>query len=275
MSDQPPRLRILVIGEQCLDRTVTCRIDRLCPEAPVPVLNPVLTTSSHGMAGNVYANLISLGAISGDVDCLFPPTVIEKTRYVDQQTGYIVVRVDEHDSVKRIDRDRLVSALSAHLGIVVISDYCKGFLHEDDIEYIGNHCRERGITTFLDTKKRLGGWSIWMDYVKINQREFDAHVNCDVSAFCRNLIVTQGDRGCWWVNRDTYVPVDPVRVADVCGAGDSHLAAFALEFMRNRGRTVEALSYANRAARIAASRRGIVAVLDSETRGDFPHTILS
>ena len=50
-------VKILVIGELCVDRFVYCEIKRLCPEAPVPVLNPVYTTTNDGMAGNVVENL--------------------------------------------------------------------------------------------------------------------------------------------------------------------------------------------------------------------------
>ena len=52
--------RILVIGEQCVDKFVYCNAKRLSPEAPVPVLNPIKTTKNQGMAGNTLANVRAL-----------------------------------------------------------------------------------------------------------------------------------------------------------------------------------------------------------------------
>ena len=55
-------MKILVIGDSCIDRFVYCDINRICPEAPVPVLNPIKVVENEGMAGNVVKNLESLGA---------------------------------------------------------------------------------------------------------------------------------------------------------------------------------------------------------------------
>ncbi len=52
--------RILVIGETCRDVFVYCDSNRLCPEAPVPVLNIVDQRENPGMAGNVRRNIESL-----------------------------------------------------------------------------------------------------------------------------------------------------------------------------------------------------------------------
>ena len=52
-------MRILVIGDSCIDKFIYCDINRLCPEAPVPILQPVSTTTNPGMASNVAANLES------------------------------------------------------------------------------------------------------------------------------------------------------------------------------------------------------------------------
>src|SRR5258708_36946220 len=54
-------LRILVIGDVMLDRSIWGDVDRISPEAPVPVLRSVRTTSAPGGAGNVAMNLVGLG----------------------------------------------------------------------------------------------------------------------------------------------------------------------------------------------------------------------
>ncbi len=51
---------VTVIGEYCLDIFVYGDVNRLSPEAPVPVLQPIDTTQNPGMAGNVVENVLSL-----------------------------------------------------------------------------------------------------------------------------------------------------------------------------------------------------------------------
>src|ERR1700684_856542 len=54
-------LRILVIGNVMLDRSVWGEVDRISPEAPVPVLRSVRTTNAPGGAANVAMNLFGRG----------------------------------------------------------------------------------------------------------------------------------------------------------------------------------------------------------------------
>jgi len=96
--------KILVIGDDGIDRFVYGTAVRLAPEAPVPVLNPVTETTNKGMAGNVVENLEALGL---DTYFISNPETILKTRYVDDRSGQILLRVDENDKVKRIDEDKL------------------------------------------------------------------------------------------------------------------------------------------------------------------------
>ena len=56
--------KILIIGESCLDVFTYGSCNRLCPEAPVPVFNKHHTSENHGMAMNVYNNILSLGVKS-------------------------------------------------------------------------------------------------------------------------------------------------------------------------------------------------------------------
>ena len=50
-------MKILVIGELCIDKFIYGSVTRMCPEAPVPVLNPTEEIENRGMAGNVVENL--------------------------------------------------------------------------------------------------------------------------------------------------------------------------------------------------------------------------
>ena len=50
-------MKLLVIGDKCTDVFVYGSVDRICPEAPVPVLKSDKQTDNPGMAGNVYVNV--------------------------------------------------------------------------------------------------------------------------------------------------------------------------------------------------------------------------
>ena len=94
--------KVLVVGEYGIDRFVYGKIERINPEAPTPVLVHVSTKENLGMAGNVFENLTSLKKFN--VDFLRSTTPAIKTRYVDEKSNYILLRVDENDSVARIEK---------------------------------------------------------------------------------------------------------------------------------------------------------------------------
>ena len=62
LLDSFSRCHIAVIGDLMLDEYLWGHIDRISPEAPVPILNVVSRSSTLGGAGNVVENLRSLGA---------------------------------------------------------------------------------------------------------------------------------------------------------------------------------------------------------------------
>jgi D-beta-D-heptose 7-phosphate kinase/D-beta-D-heptose 1-phosphate adenosyltransferase len=161
---------ILVIGDDGIDKFVYGTAVRLAPEAPVPVLNPVSETTNKGMAGNVVENLEALGLKTyfkhNDVTPI-------KTRYVDDRSGQILLRVDSNDKVERIDESELKTIASnkykgIRLDAIIISDYDKGFLEEEDIEFI---CKNNS-NVFIDTKKILGKWCVNASFIKINHVEY-------------------------------------------------------------------------------------------------------
>ena len=98
------QFNVLVIGDTCTDEFIYGSAFRLAPEAPVPVFNPVYEETNKGMAGNVVANLQALGIntifVSNNED-------VVKTRYVDDRSGQILLRVDKNDKVNRISEQTL------------------------------------------------------------------------------------------------------------------------------------------------------------------------
>ena len=247
-------MKILVLGDACEDVYVYGNCSRLAPEAPVPVFVKTNEKRNGGMALNVYNNLISLGA---DCEILHNQEKIEKTRYVDEQTNHLFIRVDSDErDIKRIPEKFLEKSFLNNFDAVVISDYNKGFLHEEDIKKI---CFYHPLT-FMDTKKKLGDWAEGCKWIKINEKEHENTKNeiKDRSyIFRESLIVTLGSKGCMY--KDQLYPVKKVEIKDLVGAGDTFLASFAYKYLQTKD-VNESLNFANECATIVVQRKGVLAV---------------
>ena len=175
------KLNILVFGDFMVDEYVYGSVNRISPEAPVPVLNLKSTEKKIGGAGNVINNIVSLGAnvralgrIGNDengrfiknyfserkVDCkyLFEDIkyqTIVKTRVVSHNQQFI--RIDKEDIVdisKEFVKDinsKLVKILD-NIDIVVISDYGKGSITSNSLEKVIKVANEKKIPIIVDPK---------------------------------------------------------------------------------------------------------------------------
>jgi bifunctional ADP-heptose synthase (sugar kinase/adenylyltransferase) len=158
-------MKILVIGEGCKDVFQYGSCDRLAPEAPAPVFVPIESLENQGMALNVKNNLLSL---KNDVVMITNEnwSNITKTRNIDKKSNHMIVRIDVNDKCfKRCDVKKIDFKC---YDCIVISDYNKGFLTEEDIKYISKNHK----LTFLDTKKILGKWAKDISFIKINNYEY-------------------------------------------------------------------------------------------------------
>ncbi len=90
------KINILVIGDCCVDKFVYGDVSRLAPEGPIPIFNPTSETSNPGMSGNVSRNILSLGAKSLLLSNKVQPV---KTRFVDERSGQLMIRIDENDKI--------------------------------------------------------------------------------------------------------------------------------------------------------------------------------
>lgn len=245
------KVRILVIGDTCTDVFVYGSCERICPEAPVPVFLPLRTATNRGMAGNVIDNIKALGYPCDSIESV---ENIVKTRYVDFKTGQMIMRLDENDTVKhRYTRDiKMLKGYDA----IVISDYGKGFLDEEDIAFIANFA---DCTTFMQTNKVLSEWCFGIDFIKINELEFEktSHVLNKQSEFIKNsLIVTLGSNGCWYRNKG-YPVEKEVEVKSIAGAGDTFLAGLVVEYIKTGGDINSAITFAQRCAMRVIREQGV------------------
>jgi rfaE bifunctional protein kinase chain/domain len=174
--------RLLVLGDLMLDRYLWGRVDRISPEAPVPVVDVERESWSLGGAGNVAANLCALGAeamlagvVGDDADGLTMLRALDErgvdTRLVvrdrDRPTT-VKTRVIAHaQQVVRYDREvrsdlegeplrELRAGIERELRWcegMVVSDYGKGVILPALLQPILQGARQRGIHVSVDPKE--------------------------------------------------------------------------------------------------------------------------
>jgi D-beta-D-heptose 7-phosphate kinase/D-beta-D-heptose 1-phosphate adenosyltransferase len=245
---------ILVVGDICLDIFEYGTSVRLAPEAPVPVFNPISKTINLGMAGNVVRNLEALGVktYSEYNEEKFPT----KTRYVDDRSGQILLRVDADDKVKRISNSNLLKiSNNTYTGIkidaIIISDYDKGFLEEEDIDFI---CKNNS-NVFIDTKKILGSWCKYASFIKINHVEHQrTEYTIQELGIEDKMIITLSSKGCQHKNK--IYPVEKVQIRDVSGAGDTFLSGLVAEYVLTKD-IEKAIKFAQQCATIVVQKPGV------------------
>ena len=241
-------MKIVVIGETCVDKFVYSSINRLSPEAPVPILNPTQTTENPGMAGNVVANIKSLQPDS-IIHIITQPEYITKTRYVDIKTNHMFIRVDEgEEHISDLQWTPKMDVLLAEADIVIVSDYNKGFLNNSHLKAISKKSK----LSVLDSKRKLNNEIIKdFSFIKLNETEYKNNLDINHSG----LIVTLGDKGALYQDK-IISQSNPQQTIDVSGAGDTFVAAFALDYYSCLN-VVEAIDYANQMASNVVSKRGV------------------
>ena len=250
-------MKILVIGDSCKDIFIYGKVKRLAPEAPVPVFNPTVEKANDGMAKNVSNNIEALGV---EVLVATNHNTIRKIRYVDDKSNQLVIRVDENDHCDRIEQTLLRSLKnnffeSNKVDAIIISDYDKGFLHEDDIQFICSNNKN----VFVDTKKKLNGWIEDVDFLKINDLEYERNKNFFESpnSVSNKTIITRGREGCLY-NEKIY-PTDDVPVKDISGAGDTFLAGLVVDYVRTKD-IEKSIKFAQECTKIVVQKHGVSTV---------------
>jgi bifunctional ADP-heptose synthase (sugar kinase/adenylyltransferase) len=239
--------KVLVIGESCTDIFVYGTSKRKSPEGNGPVFVPISETYGLGMAGNTANNLMAMGL---DVDTYFDDGMITKTRYVNQNTNELYLRVDENDTTNKIDVSDLPDLVK--YDAVVISDYCKGFLTEEDISTIASMAK----FTILDTKKRLGDWCMDINFIKLNRQEFQNNFGVvKENDWLFDKIICTLDRGGAMYKTKTF-KVESVDSADVSGAGDTFTAGFTKKYLETNS-IEQSIEYGNYCTGVVVKEKGV------------------
>ncbi len=199
--------RLAVIGDSMLDRFLWGRVDRISPEAPVPVVRLESETTKLGGAANVAANICALGAeavlfglcgkdeaavqlkdlltrrgidAAGLLETGARPTTI-KTRILAHNQQ--VVRTDREDD-SPVDEEIVATLVSrlTKLGPfdgMVLSDYGKGLLTHEALAVFIAAGREAGVPLVVDPKK--GDYSQYRGVTSLTPNQKEAEQACAMS----------------------------------------------------------------------------------------------
>lgn len=182
--DRFPRVRLLVVGDLMLDRFIWGEVDRLSPEAPVPVLRVCSESSRLGGAANVIHNVRSLEAqvtacgvvgpdgpgktLTGDLRRIGASTrgvfteremqSVQKTRIIARPSHQQIVRLDRenHAGIKEATLKkicRFIGDRSGAFDAIVVSDYGKGVIHHELLAFLAGLAARREIRFIVDPKK--------------------------------------------------------------------------------------------------------------------------
>lgn len=177
------RLKVLVLGDVMIDSYLWGKVDRISPEAPVPIVLVKESDKRLGGAANVALNLQSLGAtpilcsvIGDDLEGEFFFKLLQKNNL--QSDGIVksssrittvknrvisgshhMLRIDsEDDSALNMEDSQLlfskIESLLSECDAVIFEDYDKGVITESLINKIVEKCQSLGIPTIVDPKKR-------------------------------------------------------------------------------------------------------------------------
>jgi bifunctional ADP-heptose synthase (sugar kinase/adenylyltransferase) len=204
-------MKILVVGDYISDVYTFGRAERLCPEAPVPVLIPEDERTSDGGAGLVANQLIELGA---ETFIAFGSHSI-KHRYF--AGSHLICRVDNDSySVTPIDPSEFEGA-----GAYVVADYGKGAMTRELASQIVSTLKP----VFVDAKRHWDWYTGPFSIAFPNEHEA-ANVNAGDWA---RVVQKLGAKGCVSVGiegHNSNEPATVTEVVDVTGAGDIFMAAF-------------------------------------------------
>jgi rfaE bifunctional protein kinase chain/domain len=228
-----PDKRVLVIGDVILDRYVFGAVDRISPEAPVPVVKVSREENRLGGAGNVAANIDRLGAHGllvglvgndAEADCVSSGkpldchlvrssacATIVKTRVVAQRQQ--VVRIDREDALRPTAEDerRLIDTMQQlRFDGAVVSDYAKGTLNRPLMDALKEKCLADHVPLVVDPKPSHASLYGQVTGITPNLREAEALLGRSLGDDdslqqgllrlrrqyrSRFVVITRGDRG--------------------------------------------------------------------------------
>jgi rfaE bifunctional protein kinase chain/domain len=273
-------LKIGVIGDVMLDTYMWGRVDRISPEAPVPVVSLEKKEYRIGGAGNVALNCRSLDAqvtmlsVTGndeegtllkklleesEIDTsymLFSPDRIttNKTRIISRSQQMMRLDAETTDDLDKQLEEQLIEKIILYISneepdVIIFEDYNKGVLTEKLITEIIRVCKENGVITSVDPKRRnffaYKGVNIFKPNLKevkeglnilINELSVPVleNIHSELTRYLGHSIsfITLSEKGVFYQQEKGghIIPSHMRNIADVSGAGDTVIAVASLVY---------------------------------------------
>lgn len=178
------RAHLLVVGDLMLDRFIRGEVERISPEAPVPVLQVVSENSSLGGAANVIHNVHSLGGRATACGVVGKDNagkrIVAALRQAGASTAGVfvdggyqtiqktrIIASPRHQQIVRLDREsrqpvapaalrKLREYIAARIGrfdAIVLSDYGKGAIHRELLDVVADQVSKKKLVCVIDPKK--------------------------------------------------------------------------------------------------------------------------
>lgn len=295
MLEKFRNLKVFVVGDAILDEYVYGKVERISPEAPVPILHQSKNELRLGGAANVAANCVALGAsttlfsIAGDDQdaalleqmCedreIYPWLLKSKSRHTPRKTRFVannhqMLRVDKETKEGWEDDIRLRELLPRveSADVVIVSDYNKGCVTKGLMDWL----RSYHSCIIVDPKPVHVGLYEKVKLVTPNKAEaaqmlgvekdaMDDHgIESLVFKLGANVLVTLGEEGmkyCASGEKPIHFPAITQEVCDVTGAGDTVVSVISLAI--GAGIEIkEACKLANKAAAQVVAKFGTATV---------------
>jgi rfaE bifunctional protein kinase chain/domain len=298
-----------VIGDVMLDTYLWGHVERISPEAPVPVVTLDRREQRIGGAGNVALNLASLGArvtsfsaigkdTEGEVlELLLAEQGIDTTGHLKSASRITTNKarvIGRNQQMMRLDsettrdlipaeEEELLRRVKVYIErekpqVLIFEDYNKGVLTDRVIREAVAFCRERGVITAVDPKRRnffsyegvtifkpnlkevREGLHLGLEEVELTALEL---VHGQLTERLKHEIsfITLSEKGVFFCDgrRAAIVPSHVRNIADVSGAGDTVIAVAALVYAVTRDVTLMA-EVANIAGGLVCEEVGTVAI---------------
>lgn len=302
-------LHIVVVGDVMLDNYWWGHAERMSPEAPVPVVSIHKRESRLGGAANVAVNCKALGArvtlasvIGNDADgdtllSLAASQGIDtelvmksnhrrtttKARVLSRNQQMIRLDEETTEELTTAEEHPFIDMVLRYLQRVkpdalIFEDYNKGVLKENVIKHITAHCREIGIVTVVDPKKKnflsYKGVTIFKPNLKevreglnldINRTDIaelnEAHNSLEYTLHHQITFVTLSEKGVYYNDsvKSEILPSHIRNIADVSGAGDTVVATATMVYALTKDVRLMA-EISNLAGGLVCEEAGVVAI---------------
>lgn len=302
------KINVLVLGDVMIDRYMQGKVNRISPEAPVPVFDHLHTADHLGGAANVALNCHALGASTylcgvigkdqetqifnqllsdhglstdGILNLATRRTTL-KTRVMAGEHHVLRIDQEQREDLSKKEEMELLRRIhilldQAKIHVVILQDYNKGVLTSTVIKEVIASCQERNIKVTADPKHRNFFEYKGVDLFKPNLHELQNALQYTVAPETDQLLharerlmarlphhhtlITLGSHGLVYFQDPHFIRKEavPIRIHDVCGAGDTviSIASLALTI----GLPAEQIAHlANQGAAWVCSQPGVVPV---------------